>query len=195
MKEFEPKKKAKLNKTFYLKYVYVIVLALVLYLGVSYSLTFFKQNYKITEGSITSPSITISLDNNVNSTSVTLNATGLDKTKPLEFSKSMQVANTASNDAKIKLTIERTSGLALTDMKYALIIDGVIREIANVPANGEILTSTIMGNQTENIEVRLWPKDDYAGSETTFVGYINLDKTVLPLTGSGYIDSITHKYR
>ena len=119
MKEFEPKKKAKLNKTFYLKYVYVIVLALVLYLGVSYSLTFFKQNYKITEGSITSPSITISLDNNVNSTSVTLNATGLDKTKPLEFSKSMQVANTASNDASIKLTIERTSGLALTEMKYA----------------------------------------------------------------------------
>ena len=191
MREFEPQKKYKLNKSFYLKYLYVIVLGLVLYFGVSYSLTFFKQNYKVVEGSFNVPSVTINLNSNSNTTSATMNATGLDKDSPLKFIKNITVNNPSSANASIKLTLERTSGIELNNLKYGLFIDGALIEMNDVPANGVILSSTIMANQTENIRVSLWPKSDYAGSETTFVGNLNLEKNMLSLTGSEFINSLT----
>ena len=191
MDEFEPVKKTKFNKIFYFKYAYVLVLALVLYLGVSYSLTFFKQNYKIAEGSLTTASVNITLDNNAQTTSVAINATGLDKSKQLEFSKSIDVDNTSSNDGYYTLNLERTSGINLSDLEYAIFVDGTIKEINDVPSDGLIYTSTIMGGETQNIEVRLWPKDSYTGSETTFVGNIILEKNTLTLTGADYIDTVS----
>ena len=191
MEEFEPVKKIKLGKAFYLKYVYVIVLGFIVYLGVSYSLTFFKQNYLVAEGSLSLATVNITLDDSESSTSVAVNATGLSKDKPFEFIKNIKVENTSNYDGLIKLSIERTSGIELSNLKYSLSINGVIREINDVPENGLLLTSTIMKGEEDNIEVRLWPKDDYTGSEETFVGNLKLERNILALTGSGYINSQT----
>ena len=49
-----------------------------------------------------------------------------------------------------------------------------MQEIDDVPANGEIYSSAIMGGsptgETINVELKLWPKSTYSGSTTTFVG-------------------------
>ena len=192
MEEFEPIKKVKLGKLFYLKYVYVfIAIVIVFLLGRSYSLTFFKQNYKIAEGSLTTANITIELDNSETNTTSSINATGLNKNKPLEFSKSIVVENTSNFHGSYKLSLDRTSGLELTDLKYSVSINGVIKEINDVPSTGLILTSTIMAHETDNIEIRLWPKDTYTGSVTTFVGNLVLERLPLAITGSYYISSQT----
>ena len=197
--EFEPKKKFKLGKAFFYKYAYVFILGLILLLGVSYSLTFFRQNYKVAEGSLISGATTILLNSNASTNSVSLNATNLTVPANIqdgikEFSTNILLENTSNNNARIKLTLERTSGLELTDLTYALYINGTIQEIKDVPSNGVILSSTLMNSQietSENIEVRLWPKTTYSGSATTFVGKLNLEKKPLTITGSQYVESST----
>ena len=46
-------------------------------------------------------------------------------------------------------------------MSYALIVNGAIQTIDDVPANGEILDTGILGNEVIDVEVRLWPKTTY----------------------------------
>ena len=192
MEEFEPIKKVKLGKLFYFKYVYVIIaIILVFLLGRSYSLTFFKQNYKIAEGSLTTANVTIEFDGSETNTTSSINATNLSKTKPLEFTKSITVENTSNFNGYYNITLDRTSGLELTDMKYAVFVNGVIKEINDVPSTGLILSSNIMIGETDNIEVRLWPKDTYTGSVNTFVGNLNLERHVIPVNASYYVNSNT----
>ena len=170
MQEFEPKRKNKvLTKEFVGKYAYVLILAVLLIGGISYGYTFFIQNKKITSGSITTAALTI------NFTDRTINATNLsvptdDGEGLVEFSKSVTITNQTAIDGRVKLTLSRTSGLNLTDLRYALIVNGAIQIIDDVPSDGVILESAIMGSEVINVEVRLWPKSTYSGSATTFVG-------------------------
>ena len=172
MEEFEPKKKVKIfTKEFISKYAYVFILAFVLFLGTSYSLTFFTQNKKIASGSLTTAPLNITVSNS------SINATGLsiptnDKEGLLEFSKSITVTNNNTTDGKIKLILDRTSGIPLNELRYALIVNGAIQEIGDVASDGVIYNAAILGNEVINVEVRLWPKTTYTGSETTFVGEI-----------------------
>ncbi len=170
MQEFEPKRKNKiLTKEFLAKYAYVFVLAILLIGGITYGYTFFVQNKKIASGSITTAALTINFtDRSILASN--LSAPTTDGEGLLEFSKSVTITNQTAIDGRVKLTLTRTSGLNLTDMRYALIVNGAIQEIGDVPSNGVILESAIMGNEVINVEVRLWPKSTYSGSETTFVG-------------------------
>ena len=193
MEEFEPKKKIKIfTKEFMGKYVYVLVLAVLLLGGVSYGATFFIQNYKIASGSITTAPLNISLtDRTINASNLSVpndNQEGLS-----EYTKSLTISNTTAADGKVKLTLTRTSGLNLTDLSYAIVINGAVQEIGDVPANGEIIETAVMGNETINVEVRLWPKITYSGSETTFVGEITPDIKYLGPVASG-IESPAGKY-
>ena len=86
------------------------------------------------------------------------------------YYKRLTVQNNSMANGSLKLTINRTSGLQLTDLSYAVIVNGAIQEIGDVPIGGEILLSAIMINETLDVGVRLWPKTSYAGAETTFVG-------------------------
>ena len=194
MVEFEPKKKIKIiNKEFIAKYAYVFVLAVLLIGGISYGYTFFTQNRKIASGSITTANLTI------NFTDRTINASSLSKPTSdqeglSEFTKSLTITNTTAIDGRVKLSLTRTSGLELSDLKYALIINGAIQEVSDVPANGEILSSAIMGNEVINVEVRLWPKTTYAGSETTFVGELTPEIKYLGSKATTSISAPAGKY-
>ena len=170
MKEFEPKKKIKIfTKEFFIKYSYVFILAIILFLGTSYSLTYFVQKMNIASGSIVTAPLNVSLSNNV------INATNL--TKPAddqeglsEYAKQITITNNATTDSTLTLTLTRISGLNFSDMNYALVVNGAIQTIGAMPSDGVILDTAIMGNEVINVELRLWPKPTYTGSETTFVG-------------------------
>ena len=172
MEEFEPRKKINIfTKEFFSKYSYVFILALILIIGTSYSLTFFIQNKKIASGSLTTAPLNISM------TSGSINASNLsvpqDNQEGMsEFVKSITITNNGSTDGVVKLTLDRTNGLNLTDMSYAIVVNGAIQDVGDVPANGEILDTGILGNEVIDVEVRLWPKTTYTGNETTFVGEV-----------------------
>lgn len=172
MKEFKPKTKQKIvTKEFLAKYVYILMLAVLLIGGISYGYTFFTQNRKIASGSITTAGLTVNFtDRNINA--IDLSIPSNDKEGLKEFSKTLTITNTTNTNGKVKLSLTRTSGLALNSMKYAIIVNGAIQKIDDVPVNGEILSSAIMGNEVINVEVRLWPKTTYSGNETNFVGEI-----------------------
>lgn len=193
MVEFEPKRKNKIvDKQFIAKYSYVLVLALLLIGGISYGYTFFKENRKISSGSITTANLTIDFSNrelNATNLSVPLN----DEEGLNEFSKSLTITNQTSIDGRVKLKLTRTSGLSLSDMRYAIMVNGAIQEIDDVPDSGEILSSAIMGNDTMNVELRLWPKSTYSGLETTFIGEITPEIKYLGDTASN-ISNPTGKY-
>ena len=153
------------------KYSYVFVLAIIVLIGTSYSLTFFTQNMRIATGSLTTAALNITLtDNNINASGVTVPLT--DQEGLSKIVKSLTITNNGTSDGKIKLTLTRTSGLNLSDLRYAIVVNGAIQEIDNVPLDGEILNTAIMSSEVISVEVRLWPKTDYSGSETTFVGTI-----------------------
>ena len=172
MEEFEPRKKIKIfTKEFYLKYSYVFIIGLVLLLGISYSYTFFVQNKKIASGSITTAALTVTYsDRNISATNLTKPTT--DQEGLSTIVKQLTITNSSNTDGRVKLTLDRTSGLNLTDMKYALVVNGAIQEINNVPSDGVFYETAILGNEILNVELRLWPKTDYSGSETSFVGEI-----------------------
>ena len=172
MEEFEPRKKVKIfTKEFMIKYSYVFILALVLIVGVSYSYTFFVQNKRITGGSITTAALTITYtDESINASGLTVPTTNQEGLG--EYVKSFTLTNTTNTDGKVKLTLDRTSGLSLSDLSYAISVNGAILEMGDVPSSGEIYNTAILGNEVINLEIRLWPKTTYTGSETTFVGEI-----------------------
>lgn len=170
MQEFEPKIKNKVvTKEFLAKYAYILVLAVLLIGGISYGYTFFVQNRKIASGSITTAALTINFSNR-NISASNLSVPSDDTEGLLEFSKSLTVTNQTAVDGRVRLYLTRTSGLALSDMRYAILVNGVIQEIDDVPNDGEILSSAILGNEVMNVEVKLWPKTSYSGNLTTFVG-------------------------
>lgn len=183
------KNKLKYNKSFLSKYIYLFIVGLVLITGISYGLTFFIHNNQLATSSISLGSLT------VNFTDLSINATGLtvptgDSEGINEFSKTITITNTTSVNGKVKLTLNQTSGLNLTDLRYALLIDGAIQEISDVPSDGLILDSAIMANETMNVEVKLWPKSTYSGSETTFVGNLSSEISYLGMTAA---ESITNQ--
>ena len=194
MEEFEPKRRFKIiNKELIAKYAYVFVLAVLLIGGISYGYTFFTQNRKIVSGSITTANLT------VNFTNRSINATNLskpssDKEGLSEFSKSLTITNQTAIDGIVELTLTRSSGLSLNDLRYALIINGAIQEIMDVPQDGKILRSAIMGNETINVELRLWPKTTYTGSTTTFAGELTPSVRYLGITANTSISSPAGKY-
>lgn len=173
MREFEPKlKKSIFNREFFSKYIYIFIVGLCLLLGVSYGLTFFTQNKSIATGSITTGDLTITVtDRSVSVSDLAVPAT--DQEGLTLYSKVLTLENTSSIDGKVKLTLERTSGFNLTDLRYAIIINGAIQEIGDVPASGELITTAIMADDDPiDVEIKLWPKTSYAGDETTFNGSI-----------------------
>ena len=193
MEEFEPKRKVKIvTKEFLAKNAYIFVLAIVMIFGVAYGYTFFVQNKKIASGSITTAALTINFtDRSISASNLSVPTT--DGEGLLEFSKSVTITNQTTVDGRVKLTLTKTSGLDLTDLRYALIVNGAIQTIGDVPTTGQLLESAIMGNETVNVEVRLWPKTTYTGSVTTFVGELTPEIRYLGKTITGY-DNLTGKY-
>ena len=193
VREFKPKTKQKiLTKEFLAKYTYILLLSVLLIGGISYGYTFFTQNKKIADGSITTAGVTINFTNrNINATE--LFAPINDQEGLSEFSKTLTITNTTSTSGRIKLSLTRTSGLLLSDMRYALIVNNNIQKIADVPVTGELLSSAIMGNETLNVEIRLWPKSSYSGSETTFAGEITPEIKYLGVVGAE-LSNLSGKY-
>ena len=193
MEEFEPKVKTKiLTKDFIARYAYIFVLAILLVGGISYGYTFFTENRKIASGSITTANLTINFGNReINATNLSVPTT--DQEGINEYSKSLTITNETAVDGKFELTLTRDSGLELTDMRYASIVNGAIQEIDDVPSDGEMLSSAIMGNETTNVEIRLWPKTTYSGSATTFVGELEAEISYLGTTAAS-ISSPAGKY-
>ncbi len=194
MEELEPKKKSiVIDKKFIAKYSYVLVLAVLLIGGISYGYTFFVQNRKIASGSITTANLTINFGNrNINASNLSVPNNDLEGIN--EFSKSLTITNQTATDGRIKLNVSRTSGLALTDLRYAIKVDGAIQEINDMPASGEILSTAIMGNEVLDVEVMLWPKSSYSGSATTFVGTIEPTISYLGSTATDTLSNPAGKY-
>ena len=185
MEEYIPKRKNGFNISSNLKFIYIFVIAFVMVFGVSYGLTFFVQNKKVAEGSVTIGNLTVNYSNQ------SINATGLsnanDSDGILEFSKTLTVTNTTAVKGDLFVTLTRTSGLALSDMRYALLVNGVIETINDVPLDGKIYHHAILENEKVEVEVRLWPKSTYSGLETTFVGTLTPDISYLGATATDYV--------
>ena len=194
MKEFEPKlKKKRITKTTVAKYAYILVIGLFLMGGISYGYTFFNQNKKIASGSIVTANLNINFsDRNINASDLVVPSDDVEGIN--EFSKLFTITNTTNVDGVVKIKLVRSSGLNLTDLRYAIVINGSIQTISNIPANGEILSNAIMGNEVINMELRLWPKTTYTGSDTTFVGTINTEVKYLGKTAASIISNPTGKY-
>lgn len=193
MQDIEPKKKIKIfTREFMAKYSYVFILALILIIGTSYGLTFFTQNMKITTGSLTTAPLNITItDSSINATNITVPAT--DKVGLSKIVKTLTITNNGTTDGKVKLTLSRTSGFNLSDLRYAIVVNGAIQEIDDVPGSGVVLDTAIMSSEVINVELRIWPKTTYAGNETTFVGEITPEVTYLGLTAAS-LSSPAGKY-
>ncbi len=171
MREFKPKiDKRSFPKRFLLKYVYLLVIGVSLLFGVSYSATFFVQNKTIATGSLSTGSLTVTF------TDGSINARGLlapenDHEGLKLFSKSIVINNTSDIGGIVELSLDRISGISLSNLNYAVIVNNSIVETNSVPNTGKIYTTAIMANDSIDVEVRLWPDIDYLGDDT-FVGNI-----------------------
>ena len=185
MQEFEPKLKKKIfTREFFSKYIYIFVIGLCLLLGISYGLTFFTENKNIASGRITTGDLSITVsDRSIAASGLTVPST--DQDGLALYSKIITLENTTNIDGSVRLYLSRTSGLNLSDLKCAVLVNGAIQKIIDVPTNGEILTTAILaGSQPTSVEIRLWPKTTYEGDKTTFNGEIGADVRYLGQTAT-----------
>lgn len=169
---FEPKKKERLDKDFFKGFIFIFVLGLFLVVGTSYSLEFFKVNKNGASIQFTTSAISINVtgDNTVNTTlSKYIDSEGLLN----GLTKELTITNTNANHGEAILKIERTSGVELSNLHYALIINNIVQKVDTVPSDGIIFDNVIMGNETLNVKVVLWVDNDYSGSDLTFNGTIS----------------------
>ena len=190
MDEFNPIKKEKLDKSFFKSYIYILVLAVIGILGSSFGLTFFTRNVQIGSMTYTLDEIDVTVTGNM-----TINATleSLSDTYGIKngYTKTITVTNNNTSQGMIDLVLERTSGLALTNLKYAIIYSNAVQEIGNVPSDGTLLSNAFMGNDILNLTIKLWIDEDYSGTGTNFVGNVQADINRLPLRMSGLIKDTT----
>ena len=169
-------------------YLYFIIVGILLVFNISYSLSFFVENRVIQEGVLTIGDLSYTIG------SKDINATSLaPKTDALgisDYIKTLTLNNTSGVRGEYTLTLNRTSGLNLSDLRYALLINDVIMAIDDMPNDGIIYESAFLPNETINIELRLWVKNDYAGSETTFVGSLDEDVSLGKMTATDYFDGL-----
>ena len=169
---FEPKKKERLDKDFFKGFIFIFVLGLFLVVGTSYSLEFFKVNKNGASIQFTTSAISINVtgDNTVNTTlSKYVDSEGLLN----GLTKELTITNTNANHGEAILKIERTSGVELSNIHYALVINNIVQKVDTVPSDGIIFDNVIMGNETLNVKVVLWVDNDYSGSNLTFNGTIS----------------------
>ena len=169
---FEPKKKERLDKDFFKGFIFIFVLGLFLVVGTSYSLEFFKvnKNGASIQFSTSAISINVTGDNTVNNTlSKYIDSEGLLN----GLTKELTITNTNANHGEAILKIERTSGVELSNIHYALVINNIVQKVDTVPSDGIIFDNVIMGNETLNVKVVLWVDNDYSGSDLTFNGTIS----------------------
>ena len=168
---FEPRKKEKLDKSFFKGFLLIFVLGIFLVVGTSFSLEFFKANKNVGTVNLRLGAISVNVtgDNTVNTTlSKYTDSEGIKN----GFVKTLTITNNNDLLANYKLKIERTSGVELSNLKYALMINNVIQKVDKIPSDGKIFNNIIMGNETLNVKVILWIDNSYTGSDLTFNGTI-----------------------
>ncbi len=184
------KKKQKFDLSFFKKNIYLVILGLVLILGTSFGLTFFIQNKKIGEVTISIGDITYTVTQDKSISINNLNMNVNDVEGLLGYSKEIIVRNTSDVNGKLELKINRTSGVPLEGLRYGLYINDVLVDISDMPSDGIIYHSAILGNEEIKAKVVLWLQDNYYVRDRTFVGDIEEKITLDSMTAGGYLNSL-----
>ena len=183
-------KKEKFDLSFFKKNIYLVVLGLILLLGTSFSLTFFIQNKKIGEITLTVGDITytVTQDKSISINNLEMNVPNSEGL--FGYSKEITIRNTSDINGELELKINRTSGVPLEGLRYGLYINDVLIDVSDMPSDGVIYHSAILGNEEIKAKVVLWLKEDYSTNETTFVGDIEENITLDSLLASTYLNSL-----
>ena len=183
-------KKEKFDLSFFKKNIYLVVLGLILLLGTSFSLTFFIQNKKIGEITLTVGDITytVTQDKSISINNLEMNVPNSEGL--FGYSKEITIRNTSDINGKLELKINRTSGVPLEGLRYGLYINDVLIDVSDMPSDGIIYHSAILGNEEVKAKVVLWLQDDFSTNETTFVGDIEENITLDSLLASTYLNSL-----
>ena len=186
------KKKQRLDLSFFKRNIYLVVIGLILLLGTSFSLTFFIQNKKIGEVTLTIGDITytVTQDRSISINNLKMNVPNNEGL--LGFSKEITIRNTSNLNGKLELKINRTSGVPLEGLRYGLYINDVLIDVADMPSDGIIYHSAILGNEQVKTKVVLWIQEDYSTSETSFVGNIEEKISLDSMLASTYLNSLNN---
>ena len=144
---FEPKRKEKLDKSFFKEFIFLFVVGLFLVVGSSYSLEFFKSNKNVGTINLSTSEIDIDVTGN-NSISDSLTKYADSEGLINGLTKELVIVNNNTNYGIVVLKLSRTSGMKLTDMRYALIVNNVITNVGAVPSDGVIFNNVVMGEET-----------------------------------------------
>lgn len=169
---FEPRKKERLDKSFFKGFIFLFILGVFLIVGTSYSLEFFRANKNVGTINLRLGAISVSVtgDNTFNTT-LTKQSDSDGITNGLV--KTLTITNNNTILANYILKLERTSGVELSNLKYCLMINNVIQKVDTVPSDGVLFNNIILGNETLNAKVTLWIDNNYTGSDLTFNGTIS----------------------
>ena len=160
---FEPQKKERLDKNFFKNFIFIFIAGVLLIVGASYSLEFFRVNKSGGSYQFTTSGIVINVTGN-NTINTTLSKYSDSDGITSGLVKEITMTNTRDSDGNIVLTLERTSGVELSNLKYALYLNNVIVNVGTVPSDGVLLDQVILGNETLTAKIVLWVDNNYTGS-------------------------------
>ena len=169
---FEPRKKERLDKSFFKGFIFMFVLGVFLVVGTSYSLEFFRANKNVGTINLRLGAISVDVTGN-NTINTTLAKKSDSEGITSGLVKTLTIENNNEVLANYILKLERTSGVELSNLKYALMINNVIQKVDNIPSDGVLFNNIILGNETLYAKVILWIDNNYTGSELTFNGTIS----------------------
>ena len=189
MEEFVPVKKKQFMKNLSKRYVYIAFVGIIFLFGVSYSLAFFNEIRNVGSGSFSVGGLTYTVTNrsiSLNSLAPSTDSVGINSGND----KVLTIVNTSQLTGNVSVSLTRTSGLAFSDLRYALYVNNTLVEVDDVPNDGVLYESVLLGQETINIKVTLWPKSSYSGGVTSFVGELQEEVQLEEMLGASFISSL-----
>ena len=167
--EFEPIKKEN-HRSFLVKNIYILVLGIILLLGTSYSLDFLNPSNRTFNINMNVAGLDCEIsDQNIDIVNM---LPSTDNVGLISYEKSLTITNNSPLNGKIELNLIRLNGVLFNDLRYGLYINDILIKVDNVLEDGLLSNLDILGNETINIRLSLWLKEDYVGYINTFNGLI-----------------------
>lgn len=189
------------NSLFKGRYIYFTVVALLLFLGITYGLVFFTKNEYLISGNITSGILDVSgTDGSISITNANPKSDykGID-----EYCKELFITNNSKTNASFRLGISKSGGdLNLDDLKVGVYVNNFKKEgtnkyqlvdIKDLSSEGDIYESAIMTGESVKTKVCLWVNEEYTGSGTEFNGNLGILTDQMDMLGTEYVSRLVDK--
>ena len=168
--------------------VYSLLIILITALGISYAAVFFISNKTVANGTLVTQELTAQVTSEL--ISISGNAGMSDAFGINEDPNTLTIQNTSNTDLKIVVKINGDSGntLSNSDLRYSTYANNYeVTSPSALGTDGVVYEGILLKGETIDLDIYLWLKSDYSGSNGTFSGSFDVTYLAADMLATDYL--------